>query len=121
MLKVKMGIISIQDYDRAKQFYTNVLGCKVITDANFGENQRWIELQLPEGETHIALYRAPETEFMPSPCSNIVFSCSNVEAMYQELLKKGVEFSQPPKKESWGISCLFKDSEGNTFCLSSEE
>ena len=34
-----------------------------------------------------------------------------------ELKEKGVEFAQPPKKESWGTSAIFKDIDGNTFVL----
>jgi predicted enzyme related to lactoylglutathione lyase len=33
--------------------------------------------------------------------------------------ERGVEFTQPPKKEPWGVSAIFKDPEGNTFVLSS--
>lgn len=120
-LRVKLGVIPVENYDRAKQFYTEKIGCKVITDAQFGEQDRWIELALPGGETHIALFLQSGQAFEPSPCSNIVFSCDDIDAKYQELLESGVAFVQPPKKESWGTSSLFKDSEGNTFCLSSED
>ena len=30
-----------------------------------------------------------------------------------ELRSRGVEFTQPPKKEHWGEHAIFKDSEGN--------
>ena len=29
----------------------------------------------------------------------------------------GVEFAQPPKKESWATSAIFKDPDGNSFVL----
>jgi hypothetical protein len=35
-----------------------------------------------------------------------------------ELRGRGVEFQQPPKKESWGTSAIFKDVDGNTFVMS---
>jgi hypothetical protein len=31
----------------------------------------------------------------------------------------GVEFVQPPKKESWGTSAIFKDPDGNSFVMGS--
>ncbi len=119
-MKVKLGVIAVQDYDRAKEFYRTKLNCSVVTDAKFGECSRWIELKLPESEAHIALFTSPDKAFEPTPCSNIVFGCENIENLYRELTANGVEFVQPPKQESWGISALFKDSEGNTFCLSQE-
>lgn len=119
-MKIKLGVIAVENYDRAKQFYIEKLDCKVVTDSPFGENSRWIELSLPDDGAHIALFTPPDKEFQPSPCSNIVFGCDDVEKKYAELTEKGVIFVQPPKKESWGISSLFKDSEGNIFCLSAE-
>jgi uncharacterized glyoxalase superfamily protein PhnB len=41
-----------------------------------------------------------------------------MEKTYQTLAARGVEFEQPPKKESWGTSAVFKDIDGNTFALS---
>jgi lactoylglutathione lyase len=119
-MKLKMGVIAIEDYDRAKKFYTEKLEFEVITDANFDEHSRWIELKIPAGDAHVALFTPPGVAFVPTPCSNIIFSCEDVATKYQELKGRGVEFTQPPKQESWGISSLFKDSEGNIFCLASE-
>lgn len=119
-MKVKIAVISVENYDRAIEFYTNKLGFAVVTDAKFGEDARWVELEIPNGETRITLFTPPGQTFSPSPCSNIIFGCDDVDAKYQVLCERGVEFTQPPKKESWGTSSLFKDSEGNIFCLSSE-
>jgi uncharacterized glyoxalase superfamily protein PhnB len=33
-------------------------------------------------------------------------------AVYEELKARGVEFTQPPKKEPWGEHAIFRDSEG---------
>lgn len=49
---------------------------------------------------------------------NGAFGCDDVEKTHQELSARGVEFSRPPKKESWGWSAIFKDPEGNSFVLS---
>jgi predicted enzyme related to lactoylglutathione lyase len=119
-MKVKLGVISVQDYDRAIDFYTAKLGFTVVTDAKFGEDGRWIELEIPESDTRVALFTPPGKAFEASPCSNIVFGCDDIDAKYQELLARGVEFVQIPQKESWGMSSLFKDSEGNVFCLSQD-
>ena len=43
-----------------------------------------------------------------------------MDKTYQTLSARGVEFEQPPKKEAWGTSAVFKDVDGNTFALSSK-
>ena len=46
-----------------------------------------------------------------------VFECNNLEATYEELKSKGVEFKKPPTKEFYGYEALFKDDSGNWFSL----
>jgi predicted enzyme related to lactoylglutathione lyase len=119
-MKVKLGVIAVEDYERARTFYIEKLGCELVSDSEFGEDSRWIELKLPGGDTHIALFTPPGQTFQPNPCSNIAFGCDDMDKKYEELRAHGVKFVQPPRKEKWGVSSLFQDSEGNTFCLSSE-
>jgi len=47
------------------------------------------------------------------------FECDDVEATWRQLSAKGVEFVKPPKREDWGTSAIFKDSEGNQFVMCS--
>ena len=46
-----------------------------------------------------------------------VFECNDLNATYEELLAKGVEFTKPPTKEFYGYEALFKDDSGNWFSL----
>ena len=119
MIKVDMVSIPIKDQNRALKFYTEKLGFKVVTDASFGEGMRWIELSASDNNVRIALFTPPGHEDRIGTFSNVVFSCldNDVKKTYEKLKKKGVEFTQSPKEESWGISALFLDTEGNTFCL----
>ena len=50
----------------------------------------------------------------------VSFLADDVEATWRELAKRGVEFTQEPKTESWGTAAGFKDPDGNTFVLSSK-
>jgi len=45
------------------------------------------------------------------------FAVDEVEKTYRELSERGVEFVQPPKRESWGTSAVFKDPDGNSFVI----
>ena len=116
---VKFVSIPVHDQDRALGFYTEKLGCRVTTDAPMGPGMRWIELAFPRAETGIVLFTAPGQESWIGGFMNMSFACDDVEGTAAELAKRGVEFVQPPRKESWGTSAIFKDSEGNQFVLSS--
>ena len=118
--KVKFVSIPVRDQDRSLKFYTEALGFSILTDQEYGKGQRWIELKIPGAETNLVLFTAPGQESWIGQFSNVVFWTSSLEKTYEDMKSKGVEFVQPPKKERWGSSALFKDVDGNTFCLSSK-
>ncbi len=117
--QVKHTTVAVKDQDRALEFYTKKLGFEVVVDVPFSPTQRWIELKIPGAETQVVLFTPPGQEDRIGTSTNIVFTSDNVEATYEQLKKRGVEFLQPPTKESWGVYTLFKDPDGNVFCLSS--
>ncbi len=45
------------------------------------------------------------------------YACEDIDATYQKLSERGVEFDGPPEKQPWGTYAMFKDSEGNRFVL----
>jgi predicted enzyme related to lactoylglutathione lyase len=117
--KIKFASIPVRDQDRALQFYVNVLGFTLVTDQPMGPGQRWIELRPPKGDAGIALFTVPGHEDRIGSFTGISMECDDVEKTYSELRAKGVEFAKPPKRESWGVSAIVKDSEGNQIVLSS--
>lgn len=115
MLKrIKFVTVPVRDQARALEFYTKKLGLKVFTDQEMGDS-RWIELQVPGAETLLVLFHQPS--FEPGPVPGVVFVADNVKGTYEELRAKGVEFTQPPKKEPWGEHAIFKDTEGNLVVI----
>jgi predicted enzyme related to lactoylglutathione lyase len=118
--RIKHVSIPVKDQDRALTFYTSKLGFEVTTDQSFGGGQRWVELRIPGGSTAgLVLFTPPGHEDRVGTMSNIVFTSGELEKTYQELVERGVEFAQPLKKEPWGTSSIFIDSEGNQFALTS--
>jgi predicted enzyme related to lactoylglutathione lyase len=116
--RIKFISIPVQDQKRALDFYTERLGFTIITDQPFDEKQRWIELRVPKAETRIVLFTAPGEENRVGSMMNLSYECDDIDASYQELKKRGVEFEGPPEKQPWGTYAMFKDSEGNRFVLS---
>ncbi len=117
--KLKFSSIPVRDQDRALDFYVNVLGFTLQTDQPMGPGLRWIEVRPPRGETGIALFTPPGLEDRVGAFTGISFECDDVQKTFEELSARGVEFAKPPKAESWGVSAIMKDSEGNQIVLSS--
>ena len=115
---VKFASIPVTNQDRALDFYTKKLGLRVITDAPFSGDQRWIELGIPHAETKLVLFTAPGQDKMIGGFMNITFMADDVEATVRELRARGVEFVQEPQKADWGTAAIFKDVDGNQFVLS---
>ena len=55
----------------------------------------------------------------PGGFMNMSFWTDDARVTAATLKERGVEFISDPKKEEWGVSAIFKDSEGNRFVLSS--
>jgi catechol 2,3-dioxygenase-like lactoylglutathione lyase family enzyme len=110
--------IPVKDQDRALKFYTEKLGFQLLVDLDFGEGQRWIELKIPSAETLVTLFTPKDHENRIGTFSNITFSTKDVHQTYKDLKNKGVVFTVPPTKESWGEYAIFNDEDNNSFCLS---
>lgn len=117
--QVKHVSIPVKNQDRAIEFYTKKLGFEIACDVPFADNQRWIEIKIPGSDTQLVLFTPQGHEDRIGTFSNIMFSCDEIEKTYENMKKRGVDFSHPPKKEPWGTYTIFKDCEGNSFCLSS--
>jgi catechol 2,3-dioxygenase-like lactoylglutathione lyase family enzyme len=129
--KLSHPTIYVLDQDSAYDFYVNKLGFEVRTDAPMGPGMRWLTVS-PKGQPDLEIILMPVkpgmslneekakalAELVKSGTFGFgVFECEDIYATYEELKAKGVEFTKPPKKEFYGIECLFKDDSGNWFSL----
>jgi len=108
--------IEVSDMERAIRFYTKVLGLPLLANAGFyarvGGDRFWIGM----GVSKIPV--AQRREFMST---NVAFLAEDVDAAYERLVRKGVEFYNPPFSPSPGVRIAeFYDSEGNRLSLSSD-
>jgi predicted enzyme related to lactoylglutathione lyase len=117
--QLKFAGIPTRDQDAALAFWTERVGFRVATDQPMGPGQRWIELSIPGAQTGIVLFTPEGHEDRIGSFFNGSFGCDNVDYTYKQMSDRGVEFVQPPRKEPWGTSAVFKDLEGNSFVLSS--
>jgi predicted enzyme related to lactoylglutathione lyase len=47
----------------------------------------------------------------------VFLTTEDVRADYEELSKRGVEFTEAPEERPYGIDCGFRDPSGNSFRL----
>jgi len=119
---VNQVVLSVDDQERAKKFWSEQMGFEVVEDSPYGD-ERWIAVLTPDGHTRLVLgLRKPEdhVQAAPSemlPSSNVMFYADDVEAAYRELSERGVAFTTPPTKQFFGWWSVFEDSEGTRYAL----
>ncbi len=120
LTKVRSVGIYVSDQQRALDFYTQVLGCTLVSDQPMGpgaDAPRWIEVRLPQDDTLLILFTPQGQEDRIGQFSNVLFHCDDIEQTHRELTARGVEFAEAPRKEFWGWWAVFKDPDGNSYGL----
>lgn len=57
-MHIKFAPLPVSDQDRAQDFYTRLLGCKVAVDKPYKDDGwRWVELKFPDAETTLLFER----------------------------------------------------------------
>jgi catechol 2,3-dioxygenase-like lactoylglutathione lyase family enzyme len=119
--------IVVDDYDRAIEFFTGMLGFDLAEDSpsltNDGRPKRWVVVRPPGGETGIELARADD-ERQAAATGNQVggrvgffLRVDDFDAAYQRMTAVGVEFRGAPRTESYGRVAVFVDIAGNRWDL----
>ena len=119
----------VHDQDEALAFYTEKLGMELRDDVTLPEMQgfRWLTVG-PPNQPDIALTLMtipgmfePETQeqlkslLAKGVLGGLFFSVENCQESYEELKAKGVEFSQEPTQQPYGIDAGFRDPSGNAI------
>jgi catechol 2,3-dioxygenase-like lactoylglutathione lyase family enzyme len=120
----------VHDQDEALAFYTEKLGMELREDVTVPElgNFRWLSVGVPGQEVSITLMAIPgppvfeeETrkkihELLSRGASGgLFFSTDDARATYEELKGRGVEFTQEPTEQPYGLDAGFRDASGNHF------
>lgn len=119
--------IVVDDYDRAIEFFTGVLGFELAEDSpsltNDGRAKRWVVVRPPGAETGILLARA-DGERQAAAVGNqtggrvgFFLHVDDFEATYNRLAAAGVEFHTEPRTEPYGRVVVFSDIAGNRWDL----
>jgi catechol 2,3-dioxygenase-like lactoylglutathione lyase family enzyme len=133
MIRIANAQLWVHDQDEALEFYTQKLGMEVRADVTIAEygDFRWLTVGPPgQEDVSITLMAIPgppvfdaETSeqvrtLMGKGAAGTVFlTTDDVQASYEELKARGVEFTEPPEERPYGIDSGFRDASGNAFRL----
>jgi len=133
MFKLATTQLWVHDQDEALQFYTRKLGMEVRADVTLPElgDFRWLTVGPPsQPDVAITLMAIPGPPVMDEHIADqvrdlmakgfagaVFLTTDDVQASFEELRGRGVEFTEPPEERPYGIDAGFRDPSGNSFRL----
>jgi catechol 2,3-dioxygenase-like lactoylglutathione lyase family enzyme len=122
-MKVKLTSVSIDDYDKALKFYTEILGFVKKNDIPLGEGARWITVVSPEEPNGTELLLEPNSNYpeMKALKAALVrdgipftaFLVGNVQQEYERMKDLGVQFTMEPTNMGMTTAAVLDDTCGN--------
>jgi predicted enzyme related to lactoylglutathione lyase len=132
-VRVANAQLWVLDQDEALEFWTQKIGWEVRADITMPElgDFRWLSVG-PSGQEDISvvLMAIPGAPVMDDAAKKqleelvakgwagtVFLTADDVQATYEELKDRGVEFTEAPAEQPYGIDSEFRDPSGNKFRL----
>ncbi|HEU0294518.1 MAG TPA: VOC family protein [Anaerolineales bacterium] len=122
-MKIKLTSVSIDDYDKALKFYTEILGFVTKRDIPLGDGARWITVVSPEEPDGTELLLEPNASYpamkglkeslFQDGIPFTAFQVNDIQSEYERLQKLGVEFTMEPTNMGMTTAAVFNDTCGN--------
>ncbi|HNM38543.1 MAG TPA: VOC family protein [Anaerolineales bacterium] len=122
-MKIKLASVSIDEYDKALKFYTEVLGFILKRDIPLGNDARWITVVSPDDPNGVELVLEPNASYpaMKALKESLVrdgipftaFEVKDIQKEYERMKKLGVEFTMEPTNMGTTTAAIFDDTCGN--------
>ena len=126
LTKITHSQVYVLDQDEALDFYVGKLGLEVNTDADLGF-MRWLTVNVPgEPERQILLEKPGPPSHDDATAEQVrelvakgamgmagIFVVDDIHKTYEDLLAKGVEFTEEPTERDYGTDCGLRDPFGN--------
>ena len=133
MIKVSSAQLWVHDQEEALKFWSEKVGFEVRADITMPElgDFRWLAVGPPgQDDFSIALLAIPGPPVMDEEtkkqvealmakgfAGSVFMTTDDVQAAYEELKGRGVEFTEAPSERPYGIDSEFRDPSGNTIRL----
>ena len=126
-MRLDLITIVVDDYDRAVEFFTGILGFGLVEDSpsltNDGRPKRWVVVRPPGAQTGVLLALADgprQAAVVGNQVAGRVgffLRVDDFDAAYQRMTAGGVEFVTAPRAEPYGRVAVFLDVAGNRWDL----
>ena len=130
MIKIKLTSVSIDDYEKALHFYTEILGFEKKHDVPLGNGDRWITVVSPADKGGTELLLEPNAEYpaMKALKQALVrdgipftaFQVDDIQAEYERMKELGVTFTMDPTNVGGSTIAAFDDTCGNLIQIYEE-
>ena len=133
MIKISTAQLWVHDQDEALAFWRDKVGFEVREDVTVPEmgNFRWLSVAPPgQDDIAIVLMAVPGPPVMDAEtrsevlaltakgfASTVFLTTDDAIKAYEELSSRGVEFTEKPNVQPYGIDCGFRDPSGNSVRL----
>lgn len=122
-MKIKLASVSIDDYDKALKFYTEIIGFEKKHDIPLGEGARWITVVSPQEPNGTELLLEPNASYpaMKALKESLVkdgiaftaFEVDDIQKEYTRMKDLGAEFTMEPTNMGTTIVAILNDTCGN--------
>jgi lactoylglutathione lyase len=113
--------VFVKDQDKAKAFYTEVLGFELRQDSPMGPESRWIAVAPKGALTEVILYMMDENwqhySQVQGKAQALTFNVTDMTALQADLKAKGVRITQEPDPQPWGTYMMILDQDDNALLL----
>jgi catechol 2,3-dioxygenase-like lactoylglutathione lyase family enzyme len=126
----------VHDQEEALAFYTDKLGMELREDVTVPEmgNFRWVAVGVPGQDVSITLLAIPgppvfdeetrsqiQSLLAKGASGGLFFATDDVRGSFEELKNRGVDFTQEPTQQPYGLDADFRDDSGNHFRMTQQE
>lgn len=122
-MKIKLTSVSIDDYDKALKFYSEVMGFVLKRDIPLGDGARWITVVSPDEPNGTELLLEPNAEYPAMKALKealfkdgipfTAFEVNDIHVEYERMRKLGVDFTMEPTNMGPTIAAVLNDTCGN--------
>lgn len=123
---ISITAVTVLDQSEALDFYVGKLGFEITNDVDMGF-MRWLTIALPNDPDRHLLLEVPGppslSEEVAAQVRDLVtkgalgvaciLTTDDCRRTYEELRAKGVEFTEEPVEQPYGIDCALRDPFGN--------
>jgi catechol 2,3-dioxygenase-like lactoylglutathione lyase family enzyme len=121
-MRLALSTLLVRDYDEAIDWYTRVLGFRLVRDEDQGGGKRWVVIEDDIGRG-LLLARAKKPEELAAVGNQfggrvgLFLHVEDFDPACRRLVEAGALLEEEPRHEPYGTVAVFRDLYGNRWDL----